>query len=162
MLHNTAQHLLIAKVTASINNFMISCPIKPAILFQRPAQFFVFCKDTITFWPRLKAYLYNDTVFSVNMMTSPNGNIFRVTGHLSGEFTGPGEFPTQRPVTRSCDVSLTCALINWVNNRKAGDLKRHRAQYDVTVMNSMYYEVSVITGRNIWSCIVHCKCVHVW
>ena len=38
------------------------------------------------------------------MMTSSNGNIFRVTGHLCGEFTGPGEFPTQRPVTRSFDV----------------------------------------------------------
>ena len=37
-------------------------------------------------------------------MTSSNGNIFRVTGHLCGEFTGPGEFPTQRPVTRSFDV----------------------------------------------------------
>ena len=40
----------------------------------------------------------------VNMMTSSNGNIFRVTGHLCGEFTGPGEFPTQKPVTRSFDV----------------------------------------------------------
>ena len=39
-----------------------------------------------------------------NMMTSSNGNIFRVTGHLCGEFTGPGEFPAQRPVTRSFDV----------------------------------------------------------
>ena len=29
---------------------------------------------------------------------------FRVTGHLCGEFTGPGEFPAQRPVTRSFDV----------------------------------------------------------
>ena len=37
-------------------------------------------------------------------MTSSNGNIFRVTGRLCGEFTGPGEFPTQRPVTRSFDV----------------------------------------------------------
>ena len=37
------------------------------------------------------------------MMTSSNGNIFRVTGPLCGEFTGPGEFPTQRPVTRSFD-----------------------------------------------------------
>ena len=77
-------------------------------------------------------------------MTSSNGNIFRVTGHLCEEFTGPrnriqiwpsccffvpsaarsslrwnekaargsdlnqttvpGEFPTQRPVTRSYDV----------------------------------------------------------
>ena len=39
-----------------------------------------------------------------NMMSSSNGNIFRVTGPLCGEFTGPGEFPTQRPVTRSFDV----------------------------------------------------------
>ena len=38
------------------------------------------------------------------MMTLSNGNIFRVTGHLCGEFTGPGEFPAQRPVTRSFGV----------------------------------------------------------
>ena len=38
------------------------------------------------------------------MMTSSNGNIFRVTGPMCGEFTGPGEFPAQRPVTRSFDV----------------------------------------------------------
>ena len=37
-------------------------------------------------------------------MTSSNGNIFRVTGHLCAEFTGPGEFPAQRPVTRGFDV----------------------------------------------------------
>ena len=30
------------------------------------------------------------------MMTSSNGNIFRVTGPLCGKFTGPGEFPAQR------------------------------------------------------------------
>ena len=54
-----------------------------------------------------------------------------------------GEFPTQRPVTRSFDVSLICTwtqktvpeVINvWVNNRETGDLKRHRAHYDVIVM----------------------------
>ena len=31
-------------------------------------------------------------------------DIFRVTGPLCGEFTGPGEFPTQRPVRQSFDV----------------------------------------------------------
>ena len=31
--------------------------------------------------------------------------------------------------------SLICAWINgWVNNREAGELRRHRAHYDVTVM----------------------------
>ena len=39
------------------------------------------------------------------IMTSSNGNIFRVTAWpLCGEFTGTGEFPAQRPVTRSFDV----------------------------------------------------------
>ena len=42
-----------------------------------------------------------------------------------------GEFPSQRSVTRSFDVSLICG---WVNNREAGDLRRHRAYYDVIVM----------------------------
>ena len=44
------------------------------------------------------------------MMTSSNGNIFRVTGPLCGEFTGPGEFHTQRPVTRSFDVFFDLRL----------------------------------------------------
>ena len=68
-------------------------------------------------------------------MTSSNGNIFRVTGHLCGEFTGPGEFPAQRLVTRSLMFSLISARINsWVNTRKAGDLRRNRAHYDVIVI----------------------------
>ena len=46
----------------------------------------------------------------MHMMTSSNGNIFRVTGPLCGEFTGPGEFPTQRPVTRSFDVFFDLRL----------------------------------------------------
>ena len=75
-----------------------------------------------------------DCAFSF-MMTSSNGNIFRVTGPLCGEFTGPGEFPAQRPVTRSFIVSLICVWINgWVNNREAGDLRRYRHHYDVIVM----------------------------
>ena len=38
------------------------------------------------------------------MMTSSNGNTFRVAGHLCEEFTCPDEFHAQRPVTRSFDV----------------------------------------------------------
>ena len=44
------------------------------------------------------------------MMTSSNGNIFPVTGHLCGEFTGPGDFPAQRPVTQSFDVFFDLCL----------------------------------------------------
>ena len=43
-------------------------------------------------------------------MTSSNGNIFRVTGPLCGEFTGPGEFSTQSSVTRSFDLFFDLRL----------------------------------------------------
>ena len=38
--------------------------------------------------------------------------------------------------------SLICAWINgWVNNREAGDLRRHRAHYDVIVMQGIMIHV---------------------
>ena len=74
----------------------------------------------------------------VKVMTSSNGNIFRVTDPLYWEFTG------QRwiPLTKASDPELWCFLwstpwINgWVNNREAGYLRRHRAHYDVIVIKS--------------------------
>ena len=73
------------------------------------------------------------------MMTSSNGNIFRVTGPLCGEFTGHRWIPR----TKAIDVDLWCFLLmcvwinDWVNNRGAGDLRRNRGHYDVTVMFSL-------------------------
>ena len=70
-------------------------------------------------------------------MTSSNGNIFRVTGPLCGEFTGPGEFPAQRPVTRSFDVFFDLCLNKrlskqpwgWWFETPAWSLWRHRNDY---------------------------------
>ena len=45
----------------------------------------------------------------------------------------PGGFPSQRPVTRSFGFSLKFSF-GWVKNREAGDLRRHCAHNDVTVM----------------------------
>ena len=62
------------------------------------------------------------------MMTSSNGNIFRVTGTLCEEFTGHRE---------ALMFSLISAWTNgWVNNWGAGDIRRHRAHYDVIVMST--------------------------
>ena len=71
------------------------------------------------------------------MMTSSNGNIFRLTGHLYGEFTGPSVNSPRKGQWRvALMFSLICVWINgWVNNREAGDLRRYRAHYDVTVMS---------------------------
>ena len=136
------------------------------------------------------------------MITSSNRNIFRLTGHLHGEFTmmtssngniffallalcagnspATGEFPSQRPETRSFEVffdlclkkrlskqsrgwwfetpsrpswrhcndrspftgefraqrAMTRGFDIWVNNGEAGDLRRHRAHYDGTIMST--------------------------
>ena len=37
--------------------------------------------------------------------------------------------------------SLICVWIGWVNNREAGDLRRHRAHYHVTVMKRLLLHV---------------------
>ena len=64
-------------------------------------------------------------------MTSSNGNIFRVTGPLCGEFTGPGEFPAQRPVTRSFDVFFELRPNKRLSKQP---WRRRRGHCDVIVM----------------------------
>ena len=64
------------------------------------------------YWPYVRE--------SIGMMTSSNGNIFRVTGPLCGEFTGPGEFPTKRPVTRSFDVYFDLRLNKRLSKQSWG------------------------------------------
>ena len=46
------------------------------------------------------------TISSPLMMMSSNGNIFRVTGHFCGEFTGPRWIPH----TKASDAELWCLL----------------------------------------------------
>ena len=48
-----------------------------------------------------------------HMMTSSNGNIFRVTGHLCGEFTGPRWIPH----TKASDAELWCFFALRLNKR---------------------------------------------
>ena len=49
--------------------------------------------------------------------------------------------------------SFICAWINgWVNNREAGDLRRHRAHYDVVVMNmNRIRPYPWAASRKIWT-----------
>ena len=58
-----------------------------------------------------------------------------------------GEFHAQRPVTRSFDFFFHLCLNKRLNknNREAGDLRCHRAHYDVIVMIYIY----VHTNSNI-------------
>ena len=63
------------------------------------------CED-IPQWPAVYPHKHFRHVshICVAMMTSSNGNIFRVTGHLCGEFTGPRWIPH----TKASDAELWC------------------------------------------------------
>ena len=74
------------------------------------------------------------------MMTSSNGNIFHVTGPLCGEFR----------------AVISARINGWLNNDEAGDLRRHRAHYDVTnatvvcLWKQHQGEVLFLTKSNFW------------
>ena len=78
------------------------------IFFKRYECLFTFCIITPS------GIIQIHQILTHCMMTSSNRNIFRVTDPLCGEFTGPA------------------------NNQDAGDLRRHRGHYDVTVMWSQW------------------------
>ena len=69
----------------------------------------------------------------------------------AGNSPVPGEFPAQRPVTRSFYDFFDLRLINsWINYREAGDLRRYRAHYDVTVM--IHYDMDDSDTWDIFTC----------
>ena len=72
----------------------------------------------------------------LSMMTSSDGSNVRVTGHLwGGIHQTPVNSPHKGQWRGALMFSLSCIWINgWVNNRKAGDLRRYRTHYDVTVI----------------------------
>ena len=72
-------------------------------------------------------------ITGVTIMTSSNGNFLRVTGPL-GEWSLVNS-PHRGQLREALMFSLICAWTNsWANNLDACDLRRHRAHYDVTVM----------------------------
>ena len=91
------------------------------------------------------------------MMTSSNGNIFRVTGHCAGNSPGPVNSPHKGQWRGALMFSLICAWINaWVNNREAGDLRRHCGHYDVNEMASEQKHIIFMTWYKIVVCSMWC------
>ena len=83
------------------------------------------------------------------MMTPSNGNIFsRSWPFVWGIHRSPVNSPHKGQWRGALTFSLICTWINgWVNNRKAGNLRRHRAHYDVTIMSSSH---SALNLPNNW------------
>ena len=96
-------------------------------------------------WDHIPSFINcNGNISPYYMMTSSNGNIFRVTGLLCGEFTGPGDFPAQWPMTRSLDVFFDLCPNKRLNKQPWGwrfetlscPLWRHRNECLVAVCKS--------------------------
>ena len=79
-------------------------------------------------------------------MTSSNGNIFRVTGPLCGEFTGHRCIL----ITKASDAELWYFLWSapeqMVVLTNAGDLRRRRAHYDVIAM----FDTPMFLARHVF------------
>ena len=76
--------------------------------------------QTFLCWNRLWIPSKKRQKYRKCMMTSSNGNIFRVTGPLCGEFSGSGEFPTPKAVTRSFGVLFDLRLYIRLNKQPWG------------------------------------------
>ena len=65
------------------------------------------------------------------------------------------DFPLKGQWRGALMISLICAWpTDWANNPDAGDLRRHRAQYDVTVIGNCKFMVPQQQGKyGCW-----CKC----
>ena len=73
------------------------------------------------------------------IMASSNRDISVLLAFCAGNSPVTDEFPSQRQVTRSFDIFFDLRLNRLANNRKSGDLGRHHARYDATVMQKGGY-----------------------
>ena len=79
---------------------------------------------------------------------------FRVTGFCAGIHRSPVNSPHKGQWPGTLMFSLICAWRNsWVNNREAGDLRRFRTHYDVTVM---IYICLILWFRRIFGYVFVC------
>ena len=71
---------------------------------------------------------------------------------VRGIHRSPVNFPHKGLWRGALMFSLICTWVNgWVNNRGAGDLRRHRAHYDVTVMLEWHTWHWSRIWHSIWS-----------
>ena len=77
-------------------------------------------------------------LLAMHIITSSNGNIFRVTGLCAGNSPDIGEFPTQRPLTRGFDVFFDLGLNQQLS-------KQWRRQWFKTPSLSLWRKCNELT-----------------
>ena len=93
------------------------------------------------------------------MMTSSNVTyVSALLALCAGNSPVPVNSPHKGQWRGSLMFSLICVWINdWVNNREAGDLRRHYGHYDVNVMSEIDSLLYIIYQGHPLSCIVYAK-----
>ena len=103
--------------------------------------------DGIVMIDKLHRYVSSRDVLTISESASHDNVIkwkhFRVTGPLCLEFTSLHKGKWHGALMFSL---ISNWLNSWVNNREAGDLRRHRADYYVTVMTYVDRRVDDIWG----------------
>ena len=111
-------------------------------------HFFVKIQQVVSQWQHVDSVLETGAETHVIVITwwrHQREAFSELLALCAGNSPVPGEFPVQRPVTRSFDVFFDLRRINgWVNNREAGDLRRHHTHYDVFVMLGLDPDVWLI------------------
>ena len=101
-----------------------------------------------------------------NMKTPSNGTIVRVTGPLCGEFTGPGDFPSQRPETRSFNIffdlrlNILLSKQSWCRSSKtpSRSLWRHCNEHNSrTASKDMLFLLHVFHGGRLNTYAITCN-----
>ena len=90
------------------------------------------------------------------MMTSSNGNIFRIAGPLCGEFTGHPWIPLTKASDAELVVFFDLRMNKRLSKQSKHDWRPHRLHYDVTVLCAkLHYIFLYIFHEIIVSCPVH-------
>ena len=103
----------------------------------------------------------NPFILKHTMMTSSNGNVFRVTGPLWGNPPVTGAFPSQRPVTRNFDVSFDITspdLNKWLSKQSrrrwfetpSHSLWRQCNAHVLVIHTSSHHYVNVTSLRRLY------------
>ena len=98
---------------------------------------------------------------SIRIMTSSNGNIFRVIGPSWGEPLVNSGFPSQRTVTRSFDIFFDLCIKKRLSKQsRRRRFETHRSHYDVTLMWPKQNKAQDIRVKTSWGTPWRMKWVH--
>ena len=130
---------LIYPVRRTISCLQMPCPTKSAI--SRQCTDYIHLADTPLPWEYKFMFCHDDVIKWKHFP--------RYWPFVRGIHRSPVNSPHKGQWRGALMFSLICAWINgWVNNREAGDLRRHRSHYEVTIMWSI--NVEEFSEMEIW------------